>query len=102
MRSGKCDSSVGSWCTAMERRSSPTRPDASVTRRRNVTVYCSLVSKDLVDEMLNAAFQNDDGIFERSTAPNEPSNGALPEPVPPVMKALSVGSAPGANSSFHV
>src|SRR5258708_37109057 len=78
------------------------RPEASVTRRRKVTVYCSLVSRDLVDEMLNAAFQNDDGIFERLTAPNEPSNGALPEPVPAVMNALSAGLAPRANSRFHV
>ena len=78
------------------------RPDASITRRRSVTVYCSFVSNDFVVERWNAAFQNDGGTLARLMLPNVPSNGAVPDPVAAVMNAAFAGSAPGAKSSFHV
>jgi len=102
IRFGKPARIVGSWWTAMARRSSPTWPLASVTRTRIVTVYCSFVSRDFVDESENAAFQKEAGTLARSMVPRVPSNGTVPDPVPIVVKEASAGSAPGANSTLYV
>ena len=65
-------------------------------------MYRSFVSRVLSCERWKAASQNDWGTSFKLIEPSVPLIGPLPLPELAVMNWPSVGSAPGANSSFQV
>ena len=99
--SGKPARRPGSWCTAIARRSSPMRPWSSHTRRRMVTVYCSVDDSALSPGIGYALVQNELGSLVRSSVPSLPSYAPLPVPEPAETKSESDGSIPGANCTSY-
>src|SRR5206468_10574213 len=91
---GKPGSRLGSWWTAIERRSSPVPHGwlalaLSVTCRRRLTVYCSVVSSVLVTDIrygFCASSQNVAGMPLRLSVP-ETFFGPVPLPEANVVQA---------------